>query len=197
MNALFIMQVYSFRDLFMSFSVNKYLQHYQARQKSLVVKQSGRLVETVMEVIITTYFNINMYTHPIVLSKSQNHHLWNKHHHHHKDDTFLICLCSELLIYCYSGSDWFTLNAWVHIKLPVTWTDSNAVAAHCLLGQHLNTTSRPPYTVDRSYKHCTDVSDLLLHHKAALCLLQQAGPRKAVHKVHTSSLSLSSRLSLQ
>lgn len=99
MNALFITQVYSFRDLFMSFSVNKYTcSTTRQGKKSLVVKQSGRLVETVMEVIITTYFNIN--TRPIVLSKSQNHHMWNKHHHN-KDDTFSVCLSSELLIAAY------------------------------------------------------------------------------------------------
>lgn len=40
----------------MSFNINKYLQHYQARQKEHpVVKQSGRLVKTVLEVIIITY----------------------------------------------------------------------------------------------------------------------------------------------
>lgn len=98
MNALFITQVYSFRDLFMSFSVNKYTcSTTRQGKKSLVVKQSGRLVETVMEVIIITYFNIN--TRPTVLSKSQNHHMWNKHHH--KDDTFSVCLSTELLIAAY------------------------------------------------------------------------------------------------
>lgn len=83
---LFIMQVYSFSVLFMSFSMNKYLQHYQARQKEHpVVKQSGRLVETVLEVIIITYLIstcTHTHTHRVVVSKSQNHHMWNKHHHH-------------------------------------------------------------------------------------------------------------------
>lgn len=78
----------------MSFNINKYLQHYQARQKCLVAKQSGRLVETEIEVTTTACFNINIYTYPVILSKSQNHHMWNKHDHHHKDDTFLF-VCTQ------------------------------------------------------------------------------------------------------
>lgn len=57
----------------MPFNVNKYLQHYQAKQKEhSVVKQSRRLVGTVLEVIIKTYL-IFKCTHTPLQLYSLNH----------------------------------------------------------------------------------------------------------------------------
>lgn len=178
------------RDLFMSFSINKYLQHYQGRQKEHpVVKQSGRLVEMVLEVIIITYIISTGILPPHPKSYSLNHKITTRGTNiivtEHNASFSACCVLRALnrCLYRNCGSDYSLDRTLGFVLSYLLW--GLTAAAEYLSGNTRILPSRPLYACWQELQplhRCIRLSSP----EVTLCKSRtRAGHKKAGHKVLT------------